>query len=339
MALGEPFVVGVTDPSAAAEVRRRATALAATLGFDEADVGRVAIVVTEVATNLIKHAGGGEILGRAVVKGTRSSLEILALDRGPGIGSVDAALRDGYSSAGSAGTGLGAIRRASSEFDIYSTRGGGTAILAVLQAHSNRDSAGASALRVAGLSVPKRGEDMCGDTWTCRLTREGVAILVVDGLGHGPSAAEAALKARRLFQEGPGDASLAQMLDRLHRGLRSTRGAAAAIAHVEPRRELVTYAGVGNIAGFILGGEHPRAMISHNGILGHEVRRIQEFTYPWPPGSTLVLHSDGLTSQWNLDGYPGVIRCHPGLIAGLLYRDFRRPHDDVTVVVASPRPR
>jgi anti-sigma regulatory factor (Ser/Thr protein kinase) len=339
MALGEPFVVGVTDPSAAAEVRRRATALAATLGFDEADVGRVAIVVTEVATNLLKHAGGGEILGRAVVKGTRSSLEILALDRGPGIGSVDAALRDGYSSAGSAGTGLGAIRRASSEFDIYSTRTGGTAILAVLQARPNRDSAGASALRVAGLSVPKPGEDMCGDTWTCRLTREGTAILVVDGLGHGPWAAEAALEARRLFQEGPDDASVSQMLDRLHRGLRSTRGAAAAIAHVEPRRELVTYAGVGNIAGFILGGERPRAMVSHNGILGHEVRRIQEFTYPWPPGSTLVLHSDGLTSHWSLDGYPGVIRRHPGLIAGLLYRDFRRPHDDVTVVVASPRPQ
>ena len=339
MALGEPFVVGVTDPSAAAEVRRRATALATTLGFDEADVGRVAIVVTEVATNLIKHAGGGEILGRAVVKGTRSSLEILALARGPGIGSVDAALRDGYSSAGSAGTGLGAIRRASSEFDIYSTRAGGTAILAVLQARSTRDSAGASALRVAGLSVPKPGEDICGDTWTCRLTREGVAILVVDGLGHGPSAADAARAARGLFQEGPDDASVARMLDRLHRGLRATRGAAAAIAHVEPRRELVTYAGVGNIAGLILGGEHPRAMVSHNGILGHEVRRIQEFTYPWPPRSTLVLHSDGLTSHWSLDGYPGVIRCHPGLIAGLLYRDFRRPHDDVTVVVASPRPQ
>jgi anti-sigma regulatory factor (Ser/Thr protein kinase) len=337
MALGEPFVVGVTDPSAAAQARRQATDLAATLGFDETDMGRVAIVVTEAATNLLKHAGGGEILGRAVVKGARSALEILALDRGPGIGSVDAALQDGYSSAGSAGTGLGAIRRVSSEFDIYSTRTGGTAILSVVEARSNRSRAGASALCVAGLSVPKPGEDVCGDAWTCRLTREGVAILVVDGLGHGPNAAEAAREARRLFQEGPVDASLAQMLDRLHHGLRPTRGAAAAIAHVESQRELVTYAGVGNIAGYILGGARPRAMVSHNGILGHEVRRIQEFTYPWPSGSTLVLHSDGLTSHWSLDGYPGVIRRHPGLIAGLLYRDFRRAHDDVTVAVASPR--
>jgi anti-sigma regulatory factor (Ser/Thr protein kinase) len=339
MAVGEPFAVGVTDPSAAAEARRQATALAATLGFDEADVGRVAIVVTEAATNLIKHAGGGEIVGRAVVKETRSFLEILALDRGPGLGSLDAALQDGYSSAGSPGTGLGAIRRASSEFDIYSTRDGGTAILAVLQARSSRDAAGSPALRVAGLSLPKPGQDVCGDAWTCRLTREGVAILVVDGLGHGPSAAEAAREARRLFLEGPVDASLTQMLDRLHRGLRPTRGAAGAIAHVDPQRELVTYAGVGNISGFILGGERPRAMVSHNGILGHEARRIQEFRYPWPPDSTLVLHSDGLTTHWSLDGYPGVIRRHPGLIAGLLYRDFRRAHDDVTVVVAGgPRP-
>jgi anti-sigma regulatory factor (Ser/Thr protein kinase) len=337
MALGKPFVVGVSDPSAAAAARRQATALAASLGFDEADVGRVAIVVTEAATNLIKHAGGGEILGRPVQKGGRSALEILALDRGPGIGSVESALRDGYSSSGSAGTGLGAIQRASSEFDIYSTRAGGTAILAVLEPRSNRNSAGASTLRVAGLSVPKPGEDVCGDAWTCRATRDGVSILVVDGLGHGPSAAAAAREAARLFQEGPDHASLAQTLDRLHRGLRATRGAAAAIALVEPRRELLTYVGVGNISGSILGGERPRAMVSHSGILGHEVRRIQEFTYPWPAGSMLVLHSDGLTSHWTLDGYPGVVRCHPGLIAGVLYRDFRRAHDDVTVVVASPR--
>jgi anti-sigma regulatory factor (Ser/Thr protein kinase) len=336
MAIGEPFVVDVTDPSAAAEARRQATALAATLGFDETDLGRVAIVVTEAATNLVKHAGGGVIVGHPVVKGRHCSLEILALDRGPGIGSVETALRDGYSSAGSPGTGLGAIRRASSEFDIYSTRTRGTALLAVLEARAHGDGGGASTLRVAGLSVPKPGEEVCGDTWTCRLTRDGVAILVVDGLGHGPSAAHAARVARRLFQEGPDGASLSQMLEWLQRGLRSTRGAAAAIAHVEPQRELLTYAGVGNIGAMILGGARPRALVSHNGILGHEVRRIQEFTYPWPAGSTLVLHSDGLISHWSLDGYPGLIRCHPGLIAGLLYRDFRRAHDDVTVVVASP---
>jgi anti-sigma regulatory factor (Ser/Thr protein kinase) len=330
-----PFAVGVSDPSAVAEARRRATSLAADLGFDETDVGRVAIVVTEAAMNLVKHGGGGEILGRALGNGDGPALEIVALDRGPGIGNLEAAFRDGYSSAGTTGTGLGAIQRASSEFDVYSTRTGGTALLAVLRARPRPQDDAAPSLRIAGMSLPKPGEEQCGDAWASRTTREGMVILVVDGLGHGPGAAEAAREAVGLFLEDRGGAPPAETLDRLHRGLRATRGAAAAIAQIHPSRQLLTYAGVGNIAGFVLGGERPRALVSHNGILGLEVRRFQEFTYLWPAGSTLVMHSDGLTSHWSLDGYPGVIRRHPGLIAGLLYRDFRRPHDDVTVVVAS----
>jgi anti-sigma regulatory factor (Ser/Thr protein kinase) len=338
MALEEPLAVGVTDLSGVADARRRATALAASLGFDETDVGRVAIAVTEAATNLVEHATGGEILGRAVETEQRAAIEILALDRGPGIESVDAALRDGFSSAGSAGTGLGAIRRAATEFDIFSTRPGGTVIVAVLSGGARMNDAGRPGLRVAGVSVPKRGESLCGDAWTGRPLPDGLAILVVDGLGHGPRAADAAREARHIFEKSPDDVPPAATLDRLHRGLRATRGAAAAVARIVPDRGVLTYAGVGNIAGFILGGERPRALLSHSGILGHEVRRVQEFTYPWAPGSTLVLHSDGLTSHWGLHAYPGAIRRHPAVIAGLLYRDFSRPHDDLTVVVASPRP-
>jgi anti-sigma regulatory factor (Ser/Thr protein kinase) len=338
MALEEPFAVAVTDLSGVADARRHATALAASLGFDETDVGRVAIVVTEAATNLVKHATGGEILGRAAGTAKCAALEMLALDRGPGIESVAAALRDGFSSAGSAGTGLGAIRRAATEFDIFSTRPGGTVLVAVLSGRARGNGARRPGLRVAGVSMPKRGETVCGDAWACRPAADGIAILVVDGLGHGPRAADAAREARQIFKESPDNVPLAEMLERLHRGLRSTRGAAAAVAHIVPDRGVLTYAGVGNIAGVILGGDRPQALVSHGGILGHEVRRVQEFTYRWPPGSTLVLHSDGLTSHWGLDAYPGVIRCHPAVVAGVLYRDFRRPHDDVTVVVVSPRP-
>jgi anti-sigma regulatory factor (Ser/Thr protein kinase) len=337
MNLGRSFALGVSDPSGAAEARRRATALARRLGFGETDVGRVAIVVTEAATNIVKHAGGGEILGRALENHGTPGIEILALDRGPGIRDLDAALRDGYSSAGTAGTGLGAIRRASSEFDAYSDGTAGTAILTVLQARPRPEAPGDPALRVAGLSVPKPGEEVCGDDWAARQHRRGFCVLVVDGLGHGTAAAEAALEARRLFQEDP-VLDPAGMLDRLHRGLRPTRGAAAAVAAVDPDRGQLVYAGIGNIAGVVLGGERPRALVSQNGILGHAVRGIQEFTYPWPAGSTLVLHSDGLALRWDLQAYPGLIRHHPALIAGILYRDFRRGHDDVTVVVARELP-
>jgi anti-sigma regulatory factor (Ser/Thr protein kinase) len=333
MGIATSFVLEVEDTSAVAELRRRATFLAAQLGFDETDVGRVALVVTESASNLVKHAVGGEILVRSCPTGAGAGLEVLTLDRGPGIPDLDAAVRDGYSSAGTSGTGLGALRRASSELDVYSGRTG-TVLLAVVRARSRASLGRRPGLRVSGVSVARPGEEVCGDAWADRETADHHRVLVVvDGLGHGPAAAEAAQEAVRLFGEDDCPWQPAAVLERLHRGLRPTRGAAAAVVAIGPGPGLV-YAGVGNIAGVVLGGERPRALVSSNGTLGHEVRRIQAFTYPWPAGSTLVLHSDGLASQWDLDAYPGLIRHGPAVIAGTLYRDFRRRHDDVTVVVA-----
>jgi hypothetical protein len=73
--------------------------------------------------------------------------------------------------------------------------------------------------------------------------------------------------------------------------------------------------------------------MSHNGIAGHEARRIQQFSVRWPSSGTLIVHSDGISAHWKLDAYPGLARCHPSVIAGILYRDYRRRADDATVVV------
>jgi hypothetical protein len=75
-------------------------------------------------------------------------------------------------------------------------------------------------------------------------------------------------------------------------------------------------------------------MTSHNGTLGHELRKIQEFSFPWEPESLLIMHSDGLGSRWDLSQYPGIMRKHASMIAAVLYRDFERQRDDVTVLVA-----
>src|SRR5262245_914895 len=274
MEIGESFSSGVTDPSSVGEVRRRASALAARLGFDETDVGRVALVITESASNLVKHAGGGEVLVRSSANGDGAGVEILTIDRGPGIPDLAAAFRDGYSAAGTPGTGLGAIRRVSSEFDVYSGKDIGTALLAVLRARPLANGATAPTLRVSGVSIASRGELVCGDDWGWRKDPAGQGvILVVDGLGHGLGAAEAAREALRLFHEQP-RLGPAEMLDHLHRGLRPTRGAAAAVAQITPDSGRLLYAGVGNIAGLVIGGQKPRALVSHNGILGHAARRI-----------------------------------------------------------------
>jgi len=158
-------------------------------------------------------------------------------------------------------------------------------------------------------------------------------VMVVDGLGHGPFAAQAAHEAIRSFRarsnQGP-----AEILTTAHGSLRPTRGAAVAVAEIDQTKLRVQFCGVGNISGSLLTADGSRNMVSHNGIVGYEARKIQEFIYPWTPETLFLMYSDGLVSHWSLADYRGLQARHPSLIAGVLYRDFNRGRDDVTVVVA-----
>lgn len=319
----------IGDASAVGEARRRAAGLGHRLGFGDGEVGRISLIVTEVATNLVKHAGGGEILLRAVGTAAGRQVDVLALDSGPGIHDIAAALRDGFSSAGTPGTGLGAIARAASLFDCYSRAGGGTAVFARVTSAAD---ATASGLLVDGVNVPYPGELVSGDTWTVHHTTGKALVLLADGLGHGAFAHDAVTAAAAAFQSDAAG-SPAHVLQCIHAALRATRGAAVAVAEVDVRRGTVRFAGLGNIAGTILDNGASRSVVSHHGTAGHDARRIQEFTYPWAARARLVLHSDGLVTHWTLDAYPGLLNKHPTLAAAVLYRDFRRGRDDTTVVV------
>ena len=333
------FALSVADASQAGQARRQAAQLSSELAFNETDAGKVAIVVTEVATNLVKHGHGGDLIVSALTTDGSSGVQVLALDKGPGIENVGESLRDGYSTSGTPGTGLGAVRRLASRFDIHSQIGSGTAVLAELWPTVPRGHAAPRGLEIGAVCVPASGEEVCGDGWAVTRTERQTTILVVDGLGHGALAADAAHEAIRAFSERPGVAPDAAV-SAIHQALRSTRGAAVAVAEVDHRSGLVQYAGIGNIAAVIVSPSLPlRHLVSHNGIAGHEARRITTFTYPWTADSTLVMHSDGLSTRWSLDAYPGLMQRHPALIAGVLYRDFTRGRDDATVVAARARGR
>jgi anti-sigma regulatory factor (Ser/Thr protein kinase) len=320
-----------TDASQVGVARRFAATLARRLGFDETVRANAALVATELATNLVKHARGGEILIGPIDESGRTGIEILAVDRGPGMTDVGRSMRDGFSTAGSPGTGLGAITRAASDVSIFSMRDSGTAVAARLWPAGEQPSK--AALEVGAFALPKRGEEISGDAWAASISATRSAVIVVDGLGHGPSAAEASRAAiaafRRDVTRPPG-----AILEAAHAALRSTRGAAVGIAAIDLQARVVTFAGIGNIAAAILAGERQQQMVSHNGIVGAEVRKIQEFTYLWPEGALLIMHSDGLATQWRIDRYPGLAMRHPSLAAAILYRDFSRGRDDVTVVAA-----
>jgi anti-sigma regulatory factor (Ser/Thr protein kinase) len=322
----------VSEVSEVAEARRAATALAGRLGFGETEAGNVALAVTEAATNLVKHATGGEILLYALQSDRVGGIEVLALDRGPGMANVAQALRDGYSTTGSPGTGLGAIKRLAASFDIHSVPDVGTAMLVRLWSKP-LPVMPTPLLEVGAVSLPKPGEEVCGDRWAVARFPDRTLILVADGLGHGPGAAEAALEAVQTFYE---QAALtpAAIVEAIHAALRITRGAAVAVAEISPPREDVRFAGVGNISGVVFSTEGSRQMVSYNGTAGHVVRKIKEFTYPCPADALLILYSDGLITHPRPERYPGLTKRHPDLIAATLYRDYARGRDDATVVVA-----
>jgi anti-sigma regulatory factor (Ser/Thr protein kinase) len=330
-----PRALKVEDPSQVAEVRRVARDAAHRAGFAPLRVENIALVVTEMSTNLLKHAGGGYLLLQIMWGPEPVSMQVVALDKGPGIGNIQQCLSDGYTTVGTAGTGLGAIQRLSSRFDIYSAPGAGAAILACVDAEARRSGGaeGGSRVRIGGVQAPKPGEELCGDVWSQVRSPGAAKLLVADGLGHGPDAASAASVAAAAFQANP-DAPPQVMVDLIHRALRSTRGAAIAVAEMDICRGVVTFAGLGNVAGVIFSpSQGSRHLLSSNGTAGHEMRNVHSFSYDFPDDGVLVMHSDGLNTRWDLARYPGILSRDTELIAGVLYRDFTRGNDDATAVV------
>lgn len=323
--------IPVVERSQVHAARQAAQNVALHAGFGETDAHRVGIVATELASNLVKHAEhGGQLLIRGSM-GAIAEVELCALDRGPGMQDALRSLIDGYSTAGSQGAGLGAVRRLADEFDIYSQHGKGTAVLARLRPQG-ADPARPAVFEVAGVSVAMPGEQVCGDAWGVVTDRGRAVIGVMDGLGHGTLAAEAATAAIAAVS-GRTDGTSQEILTRIHEALRHTRGAAGTVVSIEPRGAVITVAGVGNVAAAVVADGHVRQAVSLGGILGHDVRMFRQYQYPWPAGALLVMHSDGLASHWSLDSYPGLRLRHPALVAAVLYRDHQRGRDDVTVVV------
>lgn len=328
----DPILARIDDASRTSETRRLARRLAVEVGFNETDAEKVAIVVTEACTNVLKHAGEGLMSIKAFIDSKGPEIEVLALDSGPGFSDLLASARDGYSTAGTPGNGLGAIRRLSSFCDIYSVPQRGTAVLARVRPGSTAASNGA--LRTGAIQMAKPGEDVCGDACSITDVRDGILIAVADGLGHGPDAARASRAAMQTAAKYQ-DRSPGEILEAMDGALRPTRGAAVAVAALDGERRIITYAGLGNISGCVCAADSPaRHLISMNGTAGLQARHIREYQYPWPERTVVVLHSDGIRTRWDLREYPGLLTHDPSIIAGMLYRDYYRGTDDATVVAA-----
>lgn len=319
-------LVVVADPSSVGQVRRTAILTAQRLGMDETEAGELALLAAEVSRNALVHGGGGEVIIIGLKHDDGALGRILALDRGPGIPDLPRAMADGFSTSGTLGGGLGAMKRIASGLEVFTSRTG-TIVLVELGKDSRVDG-----LQIAGMAVPYPGEQVCGDAWAYHDSPERTLTMIVDGLGHGWAAAEAAQEAIATFHArikcSPGE-----ILGYMHDALRKTRGAVAAIAEILPKQRMVTFAGIGNITAVLLSPLKSQSLMSHNGTLGSVASRTQAFHFEWKPDSVLILHSDGLQTRWDLSNYAGLLSRHPAIIGGVLLRDFRRQRDDASIVV------
>ena len=333
----------VRDASQPGEVRRAAVRLAREVGFDDVAAGRVALAATELGSNLVKHAQQGVLLVAAVQADDGSPMvELISLDKGPGIADMDACLADGFSTGGTGGSGLGAVRRLSAEFDIFSQAPGGTVILARIAAAPAAGGAARimpatpPAFVIGAIALCAPGETACGDAWSAFQSDGQAAIMVADGLGHGPHAAEASQAATAVFSTDP-LASPSQIIGRAHLGLKATRGAAVALARIDLEQESILFSGAGNVTGRIISGVEDRTLVSQNGTVGLQIRTLQNVRHAWNAHALLVMHSDGIAARWSLKDAPELLQHHPVVVAGWLMRDHGRGRDDATVVAVRRR--
>jgi anti-sigma regulatory factor (Ser/Thr protein kinase) len=322
-------VFPMSDASRVGEARRHAAQLAALAGLDETAAGRLAIVVNELGNNLVRHAHEGRLL--LMAREDSGEVELLSIDNGPGIPDVARSLGDGYSTGGTPGTGLGAVQRQAQDFELHSAVGEGTVIVARVR-NAGAAPAEAHAVRCAGISIAKPGEVVCGDAWAAGLNGTRGALIVADGLGHGPDAAEASEAAVEVFSHEP----LAQprvLLERLHNVLRSTRGAAVSLVQLDSAADCIRFAGAGNVVARVISGVSDRSLLVQHGTVGLQMRRPEESSMTWPPHALLVMYSDGIETRWSVDRLMPVLGRDPSLVAAILLRDHCRGRDDATVVV------
>ncbi|MGA4929427.1 ATP-binding SpoIIE family protein phosphatase [Streptomyces incarnatus] len=324
------------DVALAAAARHQGAQLARGVHLSAEHTARLELCVTEMATNLLKHAHDGALALRVVRARGRAAVECLSLDSGPGIEDVPRALRDGMSATGTLGIGLGAIGRLADESGVHSLRGRGTVLYARFWAGA-ADGAAPDPVATGGLTRPISGEQVCGDSWAVRaVTGHGcgaLSLMMCDGLGHGPLAARAADRAREAFRDSR-HMDPAAVLEDVHRGLRGTRGAAVAIALVDLGAERVRLSGAGNISALVATESTRSGLLSLPGIVGVQLPRPRTFEAAFPPGSALVMHSDGLSDRWKPADFPGLFAQDPSLVAAQILNQAAVRRDDAGIVVA-----
>jgi anti-sigma regulatory factor (Ser/Thr protein kinase) len=324
----QTYIFNLEDQSQIGEVRRFANSLCDRLDFSEVKQGRVSIIINELATNLLKYSQKGQLLIRIIDRALEGGIEITSVDLGPGIENTSTAMTDGYSTGSSPGTGLGSVKRQADEFDIYSEMGKGSIIYAAVY---QKEKPKLPRYSIGSVSIPMKGEILCGDAWCISEMNDQLQILMVDGLGHGPMAHQASFEAIDEFKKSA-TLPILNAFNSIHERLRGTRGGAVQLCRWN-QTDSIEYVSAGNIRTVIQTNEKIKTLVSQNGTAGVRVSNLKTFKQDWSGEGFLILHSDGINSRWDLSKYPGIMNCRAPILAAAIYRDFNRGYDDSSVLV------
>jgi len=327
----------IEDRSFVAFIKREIHMKAVGAKFDETDVGKIDIIVSELTSNLIKYANEGELLYRITSNAEGLPIfEVVCIDKGPGISDTTNAVRDGVSTKGTLGGGLGAMQRMSGLFQLFSVRQWGTVLYSKVapQVRGWEPPKPAFELDVRAVCVPKGHEEVCGDGYMIVNTATHTKILFGDGLGHGPNAKEAMDVAENFFLESE-DNEPVDIIRRMHEKVRRTRGLVATVAVADKKTNSWHVCGVGNISTRLYSGIEYRNYMAYNGTIGLNIPKSMNSTViPLERNQHLIMCSDGLTTRWNITAYPSIFKYDPTILAAALYKDFSRGSDDSSILIA-----
>lgn len=326
----------VVERSYAAIIKKEIHALALQCSFTANELAEIDIIVAELVSNLLKYAKEGRLLVKVLAEPKEKGLEIISLDSGPGISDVNHMLEDGNSTGNSSmGAGLGAIKRLSHFFEIYSQRNWGTVMVMRKFSLGLTELARKPKVTIRSVIVAKPGEQECGDGMYLKQSPQLIKLLLGDGLGHGKHAATAIGEAIKVFKDSI-EENTVDILRGMHSAstVRKTRGLVATAAILHLKTATLKLCGIGNISSRMLHRGNTKNFLSYNGIVGLNIPSVMnEQVQPLEKGQLLVLCSDGIKTRWDLARHPSIGKYDPAIIATAIYKDFCRNTDDTSVVV------
>jgi anti-sigma regulatory factor (Ser/Thr protein kinase) len=309
--------------------------LAKDAGFSDKKLADLDIVVSEITSNLHKHARNGEILVGIFKEKENQYIELISIDNGPGMQEPFKMIKDGFSSANTMGIGLGSIQRLSTQFDLYSMKGWGTIILTRIYNKTVEPGLlSTPKVTIRKLVVTMPGQIKCGDGTYATVTPKHFKLLVADGLGHGEEANFAVIEAVKAFKLCT-DHSPSEILKYIHEAIRKTRGIVGSIMVFDFESNIWKMAGVGNISTRMSNFLQIKNQMSYNGTVGHNILSgMSDQEVKLEDYNQVTLCSDGINPRWDMSKFTGISRCDLSIQAAAIYKDFAGKTDDMSVVIA-----